>query len=230
MRPAKLYSEPNMKKKCILTSTAALYMLTLTSCSSIFYSKSNALEKIKSGMSPQEVTDLLGKPQYRRLDYGLEEWEFRQLLNPLDGEPTVIIVRFEDDQLVYLVSFKESERQPQTATPPASSSQKPPIVIVPGHAIGYSVSEKQFNEFYNKVKSRPFKDEQLKLIRAGVENKYFTCKQCARMMSLYAFDDEKLTVLKLFAAHIVDKENYDVISKEIMSLFDQEKVPQILGL
>lgn len=218
-----------MKKKRIIIGFA-MYMLAMTSCSSIFYSKGNILEKIETGMSPQEVTDLLGKPEYRRLDYGLEEWEFQKYLNALDKEPTVIIIRFEDNQLVYMDSFKESERQPQTSVPPVRPSQKPPIVVVPGPGIGHPVSEQQFNEFYNKVKSRPFKDDQLKLIRIGVENKYFTCKQCARMMSLYAFDDEKLKVLKIFAPHILDKENYDVLSEEIMSLIEQEKVPHILGL
>ena len=85
--------------------------LVLASCSNIFYPQ-NAMTLIKQGMTPQEVTRLLGKPDYRRMDYGLEEWEYRKLLSALESEPTIVIVRFEDGKLVYMDSFKESERSP----------------------------------------------------------------------------------------------------------------------
>lgn len=70
----------------------------------------------------------------------------------------------------------------------------------------------------------------MKLLRAGVENKYFTCRQCARMMSLYAFDDDRLEVLRLFAPRIVDKENYDVVERALDSLIERDKVASILGI
>ena len=43
----------------------------------MFYSTSNVLGQIKQGMSPEETTKILGEPEYRRLDYGLEEWEYK---------------------------------------------------------------------------------------------------------------------------------------------------------
>lgn len=220
-----------MKSKRLIAGITALYMFALTSCSNIFYPKSNTLEQIKEGMTPQEVTDLLGKPEYRRLNYGQEEWEFRKILGLLDNEPTIVIVRFEDGRLVYMDSFKESEREARLAPPTVIHPQTPSVIIVPGHVItGQPISEKQFNDFYKKVTSRHFKDEQMKLIRAGVEKRYFTCRQCARMMSLYNFDDDKIKVLRMFAPRIVDKENYETIEDEIFSLIEKEKVTKILGL
>ena len=75
-----------MKCKRYLIGVAATYLLLQTSCSSMFYSNSNVLGQIKQGMSPEETTKILGEPEYRRLDYGLEEWEYRKMLNPLDSE------------------------------------------------------------------------------------------------------------------------------------------------
>lgn len=91
--------------------------LLLSACSNVFYPKANALEEIRQGMSPKQVTNLLGKPDYRRINYDLEEWEYRKMTSPLDSEPTVIIVRFEDERLVYMDSYKESGR-PQKPRPP----------------------------------------------------------------------------------------------------------------
>lgn len=222
-----------MKPKRLSTGLLALSAFVLSACSSLFYPKGNVLEKIETGMSPKEISALLGKPEYRRLNYGLEEWEYRKYLNALDGEATVIIVRFEDNRLVYMDSFKGSERQMPANSTPATPPPATPIVVPvrPEHpAIGRPLSEQRFNEFYNKVKERPFKDEQMKLMRAGVENKYFTCRQCARMMSLYPFDDDRLEVLRLFAPRIVDKENYDVIERALDSLIERDKVADILGI
>ncbi len=209
-----------------------MYLLLQTSCSSMFYSNSNVLGQIKQGMSPEETTKILGEPEYRRLDYGLEEWEYRKMLNPLDSESTVIIVRFEEGRLVYMDSFKASERQPVMPEPPITATQEPPAAVVPGHKprpAVHPISDKQFTDFYNKVKTHPFKDEQMKLIRAGADNKYFTCQQCARMMSLYVFDDDKMEVLRIFAPRIVDKENYETVIKPL-SLFKQEKAMKLLGI
>lgn len=222
-----------MKPKRLSTGLLALSAFVLSACSSMFYPKGNVLEKIETGMSPKEISALLGKPEYRRLNYELEEWEYRKFLNPLDGEATVIIVRFEDNHLVYMDSFKSSERQIPVNSTPATPPASTPIVVPvrPEHpAACRPTSEQQFNKFYNKVKERPFKDDQMKLLRAGVENKYFTCRQCARMMSLYAFDDDRLEVLRLFAPRIVDKENYDVIERALDSLIERDKVASILGI
>lgn len=222
-----------MKPKRLSTGLLALSAFVLSACSSMFYPKGNVLEKIETGMSPKEISALLGKPEYRRLNYELEEWEYRKFLNPLDGEATVIIVRFEDNHLVYMDSFKSSERQIPVNSTPATPPASTPIVVPvrPEHpAACRPTSEQQFNKFYNKVKERPFKDDKMKLLRAGVENKYFTCRQCARMISLYAFDDDRLEVLRLFAPRIVDKENYDVIERALDSLIERDKVASILGI
>lgn len=220
-------------KHYISIVAAALYLLLQVSCSNAFYSSSNVLGQIKQGMSPQEITQLLGKPEYRRLDYDIEEWEYRKKLNFLDSEETVIIIRFENERLIYLDSFKARERQPQT--PVASVTPPPPSPVVigierPSSPIGPPMSDNRFEEFYDDAKSYIFKSEQMQFIRSGVKNKRFTCRQCARMMSLFTFDDDKFKIIKIFAPYLTDKENYDVITDYFLLSSDREKVLKALGI
>ena len=51
-----------------------------TSCSSLFYdAKADVLNSIQKGMSRQEVTKILGTPEYRRFDRDIEEWEYSRV-------------------------------------------------------------------------------------------------------------------------------------------------------
>ena len=90
--------------------------------------------------------------------------------------------------------------------------------------------EAEFQRFYEKVKSKPFKDDRFDLIKIGVANSGFTCKQCARMMSIFPFDDEKMNVLSIFAPHIVDRINYEDILKELNSLFKKDDAKKMLRI
>ena len=98
-----------INKKLLLACCVAWM---LSACSTMFYPKADAIGRIRQGMSPREVTELLGKPDYRRIDHGLEEWEYRKLAGRLDSEPTVVIVRFEHGELVYMDSYRDSDRRP----------------------------------------------------------------------------------------------------------------------
>ena len=83
---------------------------------------------------------------------------------------------------------------------------------------------------YNKVKAKPFKDDQLDLLEAGIGNRGLSCKQCVRMMSIYRFDDDKLEVLKILAPNISDRENYDEIINALDFISSEEKARSILGI
>ena len=62
----------------------------------------------------------------------------------------------------------------------------------------------------------------------GVSNKYFTCKQCVRLMSIYTFDDDKLEVLNIVAPQIIDFENQEEIIKSLSFISSEEKAEKIL--
>ena len=217
-----------MKTRRNIASLLAAGALFLASCSSMFYPKANALDAIRQGMTQEEVTKLLGRPDFRRIDYGLEEWEYRKLFSPLDSDYTTVIVRFEDGRLVYMDSFHASDREPQA--PPVPVVQEPVAVVPVQPVYPNAMPDRAFRDFYQKVKREIAPDDQIKLIRATVGHKLFTCRQCAEMMSLFTFDDDKMQVLRAFAPRLVDKENYETILREIDSMFTQDDAKKLLGV
>ena len=173
-----------MKTKRNIASLIAAGALFLASCSSMFYPKANALDAIRQGMTQEEVTKLLGRPDFRRIDYGLEEWEYRKLFSPLDSDYTTVIVRrridygleeweyrklfspldsdyttvivrFEDGRLVYMDSFHASDREPQV--PPVPVVQEPVAVVPVQPAYPNAMPDRAFRDFYQKVKREMFK-------------------------------------------------------------------------
>ena len=66
-----------------------------------------------------------------------------------------------------------------------------------------------FRHFYEKVKSRPFKDDQIEMMRTVARNNSLNCVQCASF---------------------VDPENYEAILDVIDSLFKKDDAKKILGI
>lgn len=68
------------------------------------------------------------------------------------------------------------------------------------------------------------------MMRTVARNNSLNCVQCASLMALYTFDDDKMKVLRIFAPNIVDPENYEVILDVIDSLFKKDDAKKILGI
>ena len=64
------------------------------------------------------------------------------------------------------------------------------------------------NLYKKSKKTKAFKDDQMELLSVGVVNNYFTCKQTARLMSIFTWDDEKMKVLRMISNRIVDREKW----------------------
>lgn len=197
----------------------------LTSCSGLFYDlKSDVLHNIQKGMSKQEVSKLLGEPQFRRFDRDLDEWEYSK--NIYGNGYTTIIVNFEDGKVVAMDSFASYDNRPVQSVTVAPNE----VIVSPPHTIyKKGMSEVEFQRFYEKVKSRPFKDDQFEMMEIGSNNS-LNCNQCARLMSIYPFDDDKMRVLKLFAPRIADRENYEEILNALDSLFKKDDAKKLLRI
>ena len=92
------------------------------------------------------------------------------------------------------------------------------------------MNEKDFQFLYKTVKKKSFDKDRLEILRVGVLDNYFTCRQCARLMSLYKFDDDKLKILRIMVGHIVDLENHHDILKRLDFDSNKEKALDILGI
>ncbi len=217
------------KLKQILT----LLMLTvmINGCA-ILYPNTDILMKVHKGMTKNEVSSLLGKPNYRRFDTINEEWEYQKGVAG-NGGNTVIIITFANDVVINMDSFSDNNY----------NNQINPIVNIPvtDRPIGrpayerpdpYSrnMREAEFSALYNKIKSKPFKDDQLEILQLATSNNYFTCAQCVRLMSIYTFDDDKLEVAKRVIPRITDRENYDNVLSAVSFISSEETVRKLFGI
>ncbi|WP_288150288.1 DUF4476 domain-containing protein [Phocaeicola sartorii] len=190
---------------------------------------SNAIMKVQRGMFQEEVSQLLGSPDFRRFDNGSEQWEYTTAANK------VIIIDFIDGMVTNMDSFKAIVTPPPVAVCPPNEIITVAPPSQPDHSGPHRPRRKamnplDFENLYKKVRSKAFKDDQLELLSVGVVNNYFTCKQTARLMSIFTWDDEKMKVLRMVSDRIVDRENGNEIVKTLDSLFKQDDARKILGI
>ena len=143
--------------KTIKLIIAGLVMtMGFSSCSSLFYdAKVDVLNSIQKGMSRQEVTKILGTPEYRRFDRDIEEWEYSRVLSGKSNiSRTQIVVTFEGGRVVAMDSFSGEPR-----TLPVVPSEV--VIDSPAPVYVRGMHPEDFRHFYEKVKSRPFKDVQI---------------------------------------------------------------------
>lgn len=203
--------------------------LTVSSCG---LTTSSTIMKVQKGMSQEEVAHLLGTPDFRRFDGGTEQWEYSKM-NMSTGTNATIIVDFIDGQVTNMDSFNgEIPAPPVAVCPPASEiiTIEPPRYPASHSPRHQAMSPQDFENLYNKVKRKAFTDDRMELLAVGIVNSYFTCNQCARLMSIFTWDDEKMKVLIMIADRIIDRKNGEQIVKTLDSLFKQDDARKILGI
>ena len=218
--------------------TLAIFLLSLVlgSCGSLM--DNNILLSIHKGMTQEEVTKLLGRPDYRRFDEQGEQWEYRKG-EGLGRYGTTILIDFKNSLVSNLDSFESVPTPPAVAVCPPAQVESTIAPPRPPHHDGYRpgypqyaqiMGDNDFQQLYNKVKQKPFKDDQLDILSLAAERRWFSCRQCVRLMSIYTFDDDKLKVLKILATRIVDRENYDEIINSLDFLSSENKAKEMLGI
>ena len=85
-------------------SLIAVLSVMLSSCG-LFQTVSDQAAAIHTGMTQQEVINILGQSQYKRLDGRFEQWEYRTQL--VDGDYDVVTIEFRDGQVIRMDSFRE---------------------------------------------------------------------------------------------------------------------------
>lgn len=94
-----------MMKKLRKLASVSVLTIALSSCASLFTTVADKAASIEVGMTKEEVTAKMGKPQYRRFDGNRDEWEYRSLLNNDDYD--VVVMQFYNDRVVSMDSFRE---------------------------------------------------------------------------------------------------------------------------
>ena len=143
-----------------------------SSCSSLFYdAKADVMNSIQKGMSRQEVTKILGTPEYRRFDRDIEEWEYSRVLSgKCIISRTQIVVTFEGGRVVAMDSFSGEPR-----TLPVGPCEV--VIDSPAPVYVWGMHPEDLRHYFEKVKSRPFKDDQYEMMRPIARTNSQNCVQ-----------------------------------------------------
>ena len=95
---------------------------------------------------------------------------------------------------------------------------------------GHVMNDRDFQYLYKTIKKKHFEKEHLELLSVGVLDNHFSCRQCAKLLSLCSFDKDKLKVLDIMARHIVDLDNAHLILDSFRFESDRRKAANMLGL
>ncbi|MDO4180908.1 MAG: DUF4476 domain-containing protein [Bacteroidales bacterium] len=196
----------------------------MSSCGSTLTLQSNKdFMQVKRGMTQTEVREILGKPSYQRFNEDMEQWEY-QKTHAISGQETTIIVDFIDGH----VSSMDSFDTPTQPVPPVETI----VIEKPQHPNRHlrPMNEKDFGNLYETIKRKSFDDERMELLSVGIVKSYFSCDQCADLVSLFTWDDNKMKAIDLMANRLVDPGNGEVIVKQLSSMFKQDDARKRLGL
>ena len=91
-----------------------------------------------------------------------------------------------------------------------------------------AMRDKDFSMMYKIVKKYSFDDKKIDIIRVASIGSYFSSRQCAELLSLISFNDNRLEALEVMAPRIVDDKDFDRIMKQF-SLSYKDKVARILS-
>ena len=92
-----------------------------------------------------------------------------------------------------------------------------------------AMRDKDFAMMYNIVKEASFNDNKIDIMRVASIGSYFNSKQCAKLLSLIPFNNDKLKALEVIAPRLVDNKDLDNIIKQFPFKADKEKAMKILS-
>ena len=92
------------------------------------------------------------------------------------------------------------------------------------------MGNRDFQYLYKTIKKKSLPKEQFELLKVGVLDNYFDCRQCAKIMSIYSSAKDKLKVLDIMADHIVDRDNVHLILDSFRLESDRRKAANKLGI
>ena len=99
----------------------------------------------------------------------------------------------------------------------------------PSAVMELRLSDDKFAILYNKVKNTSFDDRKMDLIEVASLGAFYSCEQCATMMSVFSFGDKKLAALRLMASRIVDPHRAQIIFDQLSFQSEKDEAARIIG-
>ena len=93
----------------------------------------------------------------------------------------------------------------------------------------FCLSDEKFTVLYNKVKNASFDDRKMDLIEVASLGAFYSCEQCASIMSIFSFGDKKLAALRLMAPRIIDPHRAYLIYDKLTFQSEKDEAARIIG-
>ena len=99
----------------------------------------------------------------------------------------------------------------------------------PSAVMELRLSDDKFSILYTKVKNASFNDRKMDLIEVASLGAFYSCEQCATIMSIFSFGDKKLAALRLMAPRIVDPRRAYIIFDQLSFQREKDEAARIIG-
>ena len=93
----------------------------------------------------------------------------------------------------------------------------------------FYLSDEKFTILYNKVKNTSFDAPKMDLIEVASLGAFYSCEQCASIMSIFSFGDKKLAALRLMAPRIIDPHRAYLIYDKLTFQSEKDEAARIIG-
>lgn len=194
--------------------------LMLVCCLSV---AAKSKQQIERGMTKEQVTAILGKPKTTSFNEEGDKWMYEIWKgNLLAGDNIRTYVMF--DTTGRVIGYEEQiikPKQQETSHPHPQPDVAPGYAPKPYPNANYSLNDQAFSILCNKVRNATFYKDKKDLIEVASLGCYYSCNQCAQILKIFNFDDEKKNILKLMAPRIVDPQKVHVICQQFT--FDDAK-------
>ena len=91
-----------------------------------------------------------------------------------------------------------------------------------------AMRDKDFDMMVGIVKKASFDDKKIDVIRVACIGSYFSSKQCAKLLSLLSFDNDRVKALEIIAPRLADMNNIDDIVKKFSFSSSKDKAVSVL--
>lgn len=181
---------------------------------------------VRLGMTKQEVTAILGQPDDISFDYHSEQWEY-YINGGLTKYDKRIFVGFDSEGRV--VTYRSVSLRPDDRNDDYHMRGTDVGPMRHYFIDEFCMDERAFSVLYDKVKAASFSDNKFDLVEVASLGCYFSCSQCARILSLFSFSSDKLKALQFMAPRISDYQNANVIYSVFDFDSDKARAAEILG-
>ena len=208
-----------MSKNRLMTFLFACFLMIANNLTAVAKSK----QPIERGMTKEQVTAILGKPKTTSFNELGDKWMYEGSKGPLFGgdrvrtyvtfDTTGKVIRYEEQ------IYEPSQTEVSVSLPHPNVT--PGYIPIPYPNEVYCLSDEAFSILYNRMKNANFDSDRKSLIEVASLGCYYSCNQCAQILKIYNFDDEKIGILKIMAPRIVDPQNMHTICQQFT--FDDAK-------